>query len=189
MTQKAKQQQMGLSHSAGKSQGLFLSDDVKSTAFYGGPGDCYRYRLTRIWDATKPRILWIMMNPSVATETEDDRTVAKCQRLARKWGYGSMNVGNSFAYRCTDQKRLLEVPDPVGKDNFKYLFEMAEESEKVILAYGTPHAKELQAQGTKTARQLAASGIELYALKISTKNRPCHPLYLSEKLIPVPFSV
>ncbi|QCE35204.1 DUF1643 domain-containing protein [Acetobacteraceae bacterium] len=174
-------------HSAGKSQGLFLGEDIKSTALYGGLGDCYRYKLCRVWDKTKPRIMWIMMNPSVATEKEDDRTVAKCQRLSRKWGYGSMNVGNSFAYRCTDQKRLLEVSDPVGKENLEHLLKMAQESDCVLLAYGTPQAKMLQAQGTKVAKFLADAGINLYALKLSTKNRPCHPLYLSETLKPIPF--
>ncbi|QCE32441.1 DUF1643 domain-containing protein [Acetobacteraceae bacterium] len=174
-------------HSAGKSQGLFLNKDITSTAIYSGEGNCYRYTLTRIWDTEKPRILWIMMNPSVATETEDDRTVAKCQRLSRKWGYGSMNVGNSFAYRATDQKRLLEVSDPVGPENLQYLICMAKESDKVILAYGTPQAKQLQAQGTKIAQALAKEGIALYALKISTKNRPYHPLYLSEDSKPIPF--
>lgn len=93
-------------HHVGSSRPLKLSDDVVSTATYGGPDKCYRYTLRRIWDPARPLLMWLMMNPSVATELGDDRTVAKCQRYARAWGYGGILVGNTFAYRCTDQARL-----------------------------------------------------------------------------------
>lgn len=174
-------------HHVGSSTPLRLADDVTSTAVYDGPLDCYRYRLKRVWDATRPLIMWVMMNPSVATETGDDRTVAKCQRYARAWGYGGMYVGNSFAYRCTNQKRLLEVPDPIGPHNDSHLLEMACHAEKVVLAYGTPQAKDLRARGTEVARLLSQAGHAITALRLSRKGgRPEHPLYLPAALTPIP---
>lgn len=173
-------------HFVGTAKPLSLTDDVVSTACYGGPGDCYRYTLKRVWDGTLPCIMWLMMNPSVATEFGDDRTVAKCQRYSRAWGYGGMFVGNSFAYRCTEQKRLLEVPDPIGPRNDDYLLEMARQAEFVILAYGTPQARNLQQRGTDVARMLLKAGITLKALRLSRKGkRPEHPLYLPAALTPI----
>ncbi|GBR09690.1 DUF1643 domain-containing protein [Asaia siamensis] len=171
-------------HHVGSSKALRLQDDVVSTAVYDGPRDCYRYRLHRIWDERKPSIMWLMMNPSVATEYGDDRTVAKCQRYARSWGYGAMFVGNSFAYRCTDQKRLLDVDDPVGPGNNEALLAMAREADKVILAYGSPTHPTLRKQGSKVALSLHEAGIHLYVMRLSKGGRPEHPLYLPGTLEP-----
>ncbi len=176
-------------HHVGTAKPLRLADDVTSTALYAGPGDCYRYTLRRSWDETKPFIMWIMMNPSVATEYGDDRSVAKCQRYSRQWGYGGMFVGNSFAYRCTDQKRLLEVPDPVGPETDHYLLEMAGQADLIVLAYGTPQAKELRYRGPEIARLLLRAGHKVTALRLSRKgHRPEHPLYLPASLTPVPLT-
>ncbi|WP_018979735.1 DUF1643 domain-containing protein [Saccharibacter floricola] len=174
-------------HHVGSSTPLRLADDIVSTAIYDGPQDCYRYSLKRVWDATRPLIMWVMMNPSVATEVGDDRTVAKCQRYARAWGYGGIYVGNSFAYRCTDQKRLLEIPDPIGPQNDASLLEMAADAHTIVLAYGTPQAKALRSRGTAVAQLLSQAGHEITALRLSRKGgRPEHPLYLPASLTPQP---
>lgn len=173
-------------HHVGQSRPLRLSDDVVSTATYGGEDNCYRYTLRRVWEEGRPMVMWLMMNPSVATEHGDDRTVAKCQRYARAWGYGGMFVGNSFAYRCTDQKRLLEVDDPVGPDNDAHLLKMARQADLVVLAYGSPQAKGLRARGTEVARLMGQNGIRVTALRLSKSGRPEHPLYLPSILTPEP---
>jgi len=177
--------QKSMGHHVGSSKALRLQDDVVSTAVYDGPDDCYRYRLHRLWDDSRPTIMWLMMNPSVATEYGDDRTVAKCQRYARAWGYGAMFVGNSFAYRCTDQRRLLEVSDPVGPGNEKALLDMARQADKVILAYGSPAHPSLREQGNRIALTLHRAGTALYILRLSKSGRPEHPLYLPGTLEPV----
>jgi hypothetical protein len=45
---------------------------------------------------------------------------------------GGFWVGNTFTYRCTDQERLLEVPDRIGPDNDTYLIAMAQMATVVI---------------------------------------------------------
>lgn len=171
-------------HHVGNAKPLRLSSDVKSKATYGGMNDCYRYVLERVWDASKPAIMWLMMNPSVATEYGDDRTVAKCQRYSRRWGYGRMYVGNTFAYRCTDQKRLKEVSDPVGPGNDKALRAMADISDIIIAAYGAPRFRDLRQRGRDVLDMLRQEGHAIYALRIGKTGAPCHPLYLPEKLQP-----
>ncbi|MDE7548394.1 DUF1643 domain-containing protein [Acetobacter fabarum] len=171
-------------HHVGQSRPLKLSGDVVSAATYGGPDDCYRYTLHRVWDKDRPLVMWLMMNPSVATEQGDDRTVAKCQRYARAWGYGGLYVGNTFAYRCTDQLRLLETPDPIGPGNDAALLDMALRADLVVAAYGSPHHKALLARGPQVVQMLQDHGIMVCALRLSNAGRPCHPLYLPAELKP-----
>lgn len=159
-------------------------------SIYGGENNCYRYSLPRRWNKDKPAIMWLLMNPSVATEFCNDRTVARCERFSESWGYGGIFVGNIFAYRATDQSRLSAVNDPAGPENNRYLLEMAQQAEKIILAYGTPQDSKLRPRGAETVRFLLQSGVsaaKFHALKLTKAARPCHPLYLRGDLKPFPF--
>jgi len=95
--------QVATKHDPGGKVRLAVSPGIRSMAVFGGASDEYRYRLCRTWDATKPHAMFVMMNPSTAYPLVDDPTVAKCGRFARAWGYGGLYVGNTFAYRATDQ--------------------------------------------------------------------------------------
>ena len=53
-----------------------LKGDAPSTAVYS-PCERYRYLLTRAWDAKGPKALFIMLNPSTATEVQNDPTVER----------------------------------------------------------------------------------------------------------------
>ena len=80
--------------------------------------DClYRYSLGRTWDASKERVLFIMLNPSTADAIKDDATIKKCVGFAQRWGYGGITVGNLFALRSRDPNGLLGPHDPVGPKN------------------------------------------------------------------------
>ena len=94
-------------HDPGGKVRLALSADVKSWAEFGGDNKEYRYTLKRVWNASLGSVLFVMMNPSTADPYVDDPTGAKCQRDARAWGYGTMWVGNTFAYRATNQNELM----------------------------------------------------------------------------------
>jgi hypothetical protein len=178
-------------HDPGGKVRLAISPDVKSSpAVFDGPGGCYRYRLIRTWDETKPHAMFIMMNPSTADETVDDRSVAKCVRFAKTWGvYGGIYVGNTFAYRATNKKLLREIPDPVGPDNEEHLIEMAKLAKIVIFAYGQPGDRRLKDRGQLLVKNLIKNlkdkGVKPYVLKLSRDRTPCHPLYLRKDLEPV----
>lgn len=173
-------------HDPGGKVRLAISPDVKiSTAIFGGPDDRYRYRLIRTWDKAKPHAMFIMMNPSTADAKVDDRSVAKCGRFARAWGYGGIYVGNTFAYRTTDKKGLRTIADPIGPENDKHLIAMAKLAGIVIFAYGKPGRRSLQDRGPLLAKILAGKGVKPHVLKLSGDGTPCHPLYLSKTLKPV----
>jgi hypothetical protein len=52
-------------HDAGGQIRLALTAEMQSAAVFGGPRNCYRYRLTRTW-AFGSSVLVVMMTPSVA---------------------------------------------------------------------------------------------------------------------------
>jgi hypothetical protein len=113
----------------------------------------------------------------------NDATVAKCQRYAQGWNFDRLLVGNTFAYRATDQKRLLEVADPVGPDNDRHLVEMARRSDRIVFAYGMPHTS-LRYRGPEVVRLLEKDGhgAKIYVLKLCADGTPSHPLYLKGDL-------
>ena len=66
----------------------------------------YRYALTRVWDPLGPRLSFVMLNPSTATEVQNDPTVERCERRARALGFGGFRVTNIFAWRDTDPRKM-----------------------------------------------------------------------------------
>merc|ERR1711969_489282 len=90
--------------------------DAPSVAVYS---DCerYRYSLTRVWNPAGDKALFVMLNPSTATEVQNDPTVERCERRARTLGFGAFRVTNIFAYRATDPKVMRAQDAPTGPEN------------------------------------------------------------------------
>ncbi|RZU28885.1 DUF1643 domain-containing protein [Edaphobacter modestus] len=171
-------------HDAGGKVLLPVPIWVRSKAVFGGPKDEYRYTLEREWDTSLPTVMICMMNPSTASPAVDDPTVAKCRRYAEDWGYGRLLVGNTFAYRATDQKRLMIVADPIGPENDAHLQAMAQRASMIVFAYGKPH-RSLQHRGPTVARLLSDGGRRpLHVLKLCNDGTPSHPLYQRGDLKP-----
>jgi len=55
-------------HDPGGKVRLALARDVISTAIFGGPADCYRYRLQRTWDAKLPLAMWVTFSTPALLE-------------------------------------------------------------------------------------------------------------------------
>lgn len=138
----------------GKSRPLWPADSKVTARF--SDFQRYRYQLREVWDESKPLVLWVLMNPSVACLDYSDPTLRKTGRFSRDWGYGGQLVGNVHAYRATDKKELLNVDDPVGPENDRKILEMAEEADVVILSYGQP-PKALRHRGEKVVSPPARS--------------------------------
>ncbi|MEO9896489.1 MAG: DUF1643 domain-containing protein [Paracoccaceae bacterium] len=152
-----------------------VKGDAPSTAVYS---DCekYRYSLTRVWDNSGTRVNFVMLNPSTATEVQNDPTVERCERRARTLGYGSFAVTNIFAWRDTDPKAMRAAPDPIGPANDETIQERAQWAHDVIAAWGT-HGEYL-ARGEAVAKLLAQCDRPLFHLGLSKAGHPRHPLYL-----------
>ncbi|WP_424990695.1 DUF1643 domain-containing protein [Fluviibacterium sp. S390] len=162
-----------------------LKGDAASTAVYS---DCerYRYSLTRSWDPQGARALFVMLNPSTATEVQNDPTVERCERRARALGFGAFQVTNIFAWRATDPRAMRAQADPVGPSNDTAIAEGCTWADKVICAWGT-HGAHLD-RGPAVESLIRATGVAPHHLGLSKAGHPKHPLYISyaQPLIPWP---
>ncbi len=142
----------------------------------------YRYLLWREWRPDCPRLLWIMLNPSTANETEDDPTLRRCITFSRAWSYGRLEVVNLYAWRTPSPSDLACVPSPVGSENDRYIREAALRAARIIVAWGAhPLAQE-------RARQvLALLNQPVWCLGTTRAGHPRHPLYLGRETALRPF--
>lgn len=154
----------------------FQKGDAASTAVYS---DCeaYRYSLTRVWDGSGRVAAFVMLNPSTATEVQNDPTVERCERRARALGFGAFSVTNIFAYRATDPKLMRAQTDPVGPQNDAAILNAARDADQVIAAWGT-HGAHL-GRGAQVEQLLRAAGKPIYHLGLSKAGHPKHPLYIA----------
>jgi hypothetical protein len=161
----------------------FTKGDAASEAVYS-PCEHYRYLLTRVW-APGPRALFVMLNPSTATEVQNDPTVERCERRARALGFGAFRVTNIFAFRATDPKVMRAVTDPVGPGNDAAIAESAGWADKVICAWGN-HGLHLD-RSRAVEGVLRASGAPLFHLGLTGQGQPRHPLYVGYDQQPQPW--
>lgn len=118
-----------------------------------------------------------MLNPSKATEVDNDPTVERCERRARALGFGAFQVTNIFAFRETNPKLMRQADDPVGPDNDQILREGVAWADVVIAAWGT-HGAHL-GRGPEVAQLLRRLDAPLHHLGLSIAGHPKHPLYIS----------
>lgn len=152
-------------------------DDAPSVAIYS---DCerYRYSLTRTWDADGRKAAFIMLNPSTATEIQNDPTVERCERRSRALGFGAFQVTNIFAYRATDPRDMRAQADPVGPDNDAAILAAANWADAVICAWGT-HGEHMDRGPITKAALRAQIHKPLHHLGLSKAGHPKHPLYIA----------
>jgi len=151
------------------------------------PCQTYRYSLTREWD-DGPRVLWIMLNPSIADASIDDPTIRRCIGFSQAFGrgrddletcFGSLEVVNLFAYRATDPKDMARAKssgvDIVGPENDRHIIEAALRASLVIAAWGTDKLAPLR---SVSIRKLVAPH-DLRCLGTSKFGAPKHLHYLA----------
>ncbi|GAA6180373.1 DUF1643 domain-containing protein [Shimia sp. NS0008-38b] len=151
-------------------------DDAASSAIYS-ECETYRYALTRIWDTAKPRILFIMLNPSKATEQQNDPTIERCERRARALGYGGFRAVNIFALRETDPKKMRRDTAPTGADNDAVVAESCLWADTIIAAWGA-HGDHLD-RGFQMRDVLRDTGEVIHCLGLTKAGHPRHPLYIA----------
>ncbi|MFZ1469675.1 MAG: DUF1643 domain-containing protein [Paracoccaceae bacterium] len=154
----------------------FQKGDAASTAVYS---DCqaFRYQLTRIWNPAGPKALFVMLNPSTATESQNDPTVERCERRARALGYGAFRVTNIFAFRATDPRVMRAASDPIGPDNDAAITDSASWADQIICAWGT-HGAHLN-RGPRIEALLRTTQQPLFHLGLTQAGHPTHPLYIA----------
>ncbi|WP_432448179.1 DUF1643 domain-containing protein [Aliiroseovarius marinus] len=154
----------------------FQKGDAQSTAVYS---DCesYRYMLTRIWDPAGRKALFIMLNPSTATEVQNDPTVERCERRARTLGFGAFRVTNIFAWRDTDPRKMRAAEEPIGPGNDAAILESCPWADQIICGWGA-HGAHLD-RGNQVEALLRGTGLPTHHLGQTKDGHPKHPLYIA----------
>jgi len=141
----------------------------------------YRYALWRIWDKSKPYVMFIGLNPSTANSDTDDPTIRRVKKFALDWGYGGVYMMNLFAFITPYPEKLELCDDPVGKNN-RWLNVIHAKCDRIIFAWGS----------FKQAEQRANYILERFkgfALEINKDGSPKHPLYVKSDIEPVKMPV
>lgn len=145
-----------------------LFENVNEGAEFSGDRK-YRYALWRIWDESKPLVMFVGLNPSTANETDNDPTIRCVIKFAKQWGYGGVYMANLFGLVSSNPADLLTCKDPVG-DNDHQLEIFSRKCKDVVFAWG----KFNQAQGRRAVVEIMFPG----AFCIGKKDgHPFHPLW------------
>lgn len=177
---------MNAPHNVGGKIRLRLADGVAGDAMFAGPNDCYRLILTRKWinlfnpHTRLPRnfIMWICMNPSVASATDNDPTVARIEDFSMRWDFDGLVLVNVCDFRATKPDALL-APGmvPCSKGNLPLIRNTAKEAQRIVCAWGNLH-RDLVHYAVDVESALRADGHTLYALGTNAGGSPKHPLYV-----------
>lgn len=167
-------------HDPGGKVRLRLPDGVRGAARFS---DCGRYRqvLIRDWTpaGTPPRgVLFVGMNPSVASADLSDPTCHRELTFARDWGFTRYLKGNVLDWRATSPGDIPDDPAlACSPANLPALLDMAAEAEVIVLAHGRlPRRYAGVVDGIVTA--LRGAGRPLMCLGLNKDGSPKHPLYL-----------
>ena len=164
----------------------FQKGDAASEARYS-ECETYRYDLTRIWDPAGRRVTFIMLNPSKATEAQNDPTIERCERRARALGFGGFRAVNIFALRETDPKKLRIHPAPQGPENDRAVAEACAWADVIVAGWGA-HGEHL-GQGMAMRDVLRGTGRPIHCLGLTKAGHPRHPLYIAYKTAPMPWDI
>lgn len=147
----------------------------------------YRYALWRIWDADKPKVMFIGLNPSTANENENDPTIRRVAGFAKDWGYGGVYMMNLFPLVSTKPEALNVFYD--SKDHFIEdvrnlcsLMETERKCQSVVFAWGNFKVAE------RRARLMCSQFINATCLGINKNGTPKHPLYIKAITKQIPFN-
>lgn len=167
--------------------------DMIKTAIISDCGQ-YRYELTREWDSSKPRVCFVMLNPSVADANIDDNTIKRCISFAKDWGYGSLIVVNLFAYRATKPADLKAAGYQVGECKFHsgnvcdhHIAQAVMSCHDTVCAWGAITDQLVLDRASSVLRIIHSQGRRPKVIKLTAKGHPRHPLYLKGNLKPIPF--
>ncbi len=134
-------------------------------------------------------LLFVLLNPSTANEFENDPTVSRCIKRARRMGFGGVEVCNLYALRSTEPSALYNFGvDTIGAENLPEIVAAAQICSTAIVGWGIHGEKVLRLWPLEIMKTLRRF-IEPTALGINKDGSPVHPLYVSYNTEPKPFRV
>lgn len=140
----------------------------------------YRYRLDRDVQAHGLVFAYFGVNPSTADAEKDDQTIRKLKGFTQIYGGSRFIVGNPFAARCKEVKKLATINNPVGTDNEYYLHRIINEADILIPCWGNRSKvpEILHSHFDSLLAWLIRSGKPVCTFGLTKSNDPKHPLML-----------
>lgn len=131
-------------------------------------------------------ILFVMLNPSVASERIDDPTLRRCMGFAMAWGgFLRLEVVNLFSLVTSDPRELKRAADPVGPRTDACIRKCGRAADRIVTAWGA-HG-DLDGRATTVLGMLKHTGRPLFHLGLTQEGHPRHPLYLPADTVPQPW--
>lgn len=150
-----------------------LPEMIVSDAVFSKDED-HRYALIRIWDESKPKVMFIGLNPSRAGERNNDNTITKVIKIAQNNGFGGLYMLNLFAFITPYPEKILHC-DAERNANNEMLLKYAQLSEKVVFCWGN-----FKATGLRKSEVMGLFP-RSYCLFINKNGSPKHPLYCKDE--------
>jgi hypothetical protein len=127
-----------------------------------------RFSLSRIWDSKKPKVLYIMLNPSYADDELDDPTIRRLIFFSKKFKFGGFYVTNLFT-QITPYPKELNMDNHSKKKNLKIISELIKKSDSIVYAWGN-----LVNEPTELMKLIEGP----LCFGMNKNGTPKHPLYL-----------
>lgn len=136
----------------------------------------HRFALWRIWDMSKPLIMFVGLNPSTANEMTDDPTIRRLSRkngFTHKNGYGGFYMMNLFPFVTTYPEKLKAQMEFGGMlaENDHYLRQVSLNCETIVFCWGN-----FDTYGRD--KEVMDMFPTASCLGVNKSGSPKHPLYL-----------
>lgn len=145
----------------------------------------YRYMLTRTFESGNGRMTFVMLNPSTATDTEDDPTIRRCKGFAAREGCQELAVVNLFGRRSTNPKTLpmfyRHGGNPSLGEEGAWHKTFAARSRFIVAAWGQQSGKVGRIVDDRVACLLEIATLHgriMHCLGTTKGGHPRHPLYV-----------
>ena len=159
-----------------------LLDGARSSAVFSDCGR-HRFRLSRRWNGRAGTILFLMLNPSTATESANDPTIGRCHRFAEGWNGGRQGgyvICNLFSLMTPHRRQLEMSSDRLRpQENDRHIAEALRQASRLICAWGgsgTDRFVRLRARQVVELIRSEFAG-EPECLDSNANGAPTHPLY------------
>ena len=153
---------------------------------------CYRWNLSRKFDNSKKKLIFIGLNPSTANADKNDATIRRILKFASVWDFGSIVVINLFARISESPKLLRKCKDPIGKLND---FELDKRISywanhptcKLWLGWGVNGS--FKNRDEVILKKIRLLGKRPFAIDVTKRGYPRHPLYVSRNKVLEPYNI
>ena len=126
----------------------------------------------------------ILMNPRRTREVQRKKSIERCERRARMWGFAGIRIFNLYAFRATEPKDMKAAADPFGPENLDGLVKAIGSDRNIIAGWGA-HGGYRNASSIIMA-EVERVGRTVYCLEKTKAGQPKHPLYIGYDKTPVP---